>query len=76
MGLFAARRARWGKLLPQRNTCVDGDTASLNALYTDESLKEIRDFLNTKNAYVNPRGGLRASADVHTVALVLKNMTG
>jgi len=45
-------------------------------VYTDEAVREVHEKLNTKNAYVNPRGGLRASADVHTVALVLNNMTG
>lgn len=59
-----------------RNITFDGDTSSFNALYSDEGLEEIKKYLNTKAAYVDPRGGLQASANVATVALVLKNMTG
>lgn len=54
----------------------DGDTASLNIIYGDESMAEIKHYLNSPEAYVDPRGGLRASANVDTVALVLRNMTG
>jgi hypothetical protein len=63
-------------LRPQRNITFDGDTASFNAVYTDEAVKEVKDILNSKAAYVDPRGGLKASANVATVALVLRNMTG
>lgn len=42
---------------------------------TDEAVKEVNDYLNTKAAYVDPRGGLKASANISTVALVLRNMT-
>ncbi len=60
----------------QRNITFDGDTASFNAIYSDEGVQEVKDYLNSKAAYVDPRGGLKASANVATVALVLKNMTG
>ena len=53
----------------------DGDTASDNALYSDEAVAEIKDLLNTKAAYVDPRGGLHASTNVDTFALVLLNLT-
>ena len=58
------------------NITFDGDTASFNAVYTDEAVKEVQEYLNSKAAYVDPRGGLRANANVATVALVLRNMTG
>lgn len=54
----------------------DGDTSSLNAVYSDEAVAEVKAHLNSKAAYVDPRGGLRASAAVDTVELVLRNMTG
>lgn len=53
----------------------DGDTASLNILYSDEAVTEIRELLNSKKSYVDPRGGLMASANVDTVALVFRNFT-
>lgn len=54
----------------------DGDMSSFSSIYTDEAVKEIHDHLKTKQAYVDPRGGLKASVAVHTVNLVLRNMTG
>jgi hypothetical protein len=57
------------------NTTFDGDTASANFVYTDEAIAEIHALLNSKAAYVDPRGGLHASSDVDTFALVLRNLT-
>lgn len=54
----------------------DGDTASANIIYSDEALAEINKFLSTKEAFLDPRGGFRASAKVDTVELVLRSMTG
>lgn len=53
----------------------DGDTASLNVNYSDEAVKEIRDHLKSKSAWVDPRGGLKASTNVDTFALTLRNLT-
>lgn len=53
----------------------DGDMCSFTALYSDEGVAEVKAHLNSRRAYVDPRGGLNASVDVHTVALVLNNMT-
>jgi hypothetical protein len=53
----------------------DGDTCSLTMVYGDESLAEIRNHLNSKEAWVDPRGWLKASTSVHTLELVLRNMT-
>lgn len=54
----------------------DGDTASANLLYSDEAIAEVNSYLATKEAYLDPRGGLKASSNVNTIALVLRNMTG
>ena len=43
---------------------------------TDEAIDEVTKYLTTREAFVNAHGELRASAAVHTVELVLKNMTG
>ena len=53
----------------------DGDTSSLNSIMTDEGVQEVYDLFKKKEAWVDPRGGMIASANVDTVALVLKNMT-
>ena len=53
----------------------DGDTASCNGIMTDEGIEEVMAAFRKKEAWVDPRGGMIASANVDTVALVLKNMT-
>lgn len=54
----------------------DGDTASLNVLYTDEAEAEVRAYLNSRAAYYDPIDGERASIDTDTLNLVLKAMSG
>jgi len=54
----------------------DGDTASLNVLYTDEGEAEVRAHLGSRAAYMDPIDGARASIDTDTVNLVLKAMSG
>lgn len=54
----------------------DGDTCSLTFCYSEEALEEINAHLNSTEAYLDPQGGLRTSANINTVALVLRNMTG
>jgi hypothetical protein len=53
----------------------DGDTASLNVIFTEESIAACKKYLDSKNAYVDPRGGLRASSSTLTSELVLRSMT-
>lgn len=53
----------------------DGDTASWNAVMTDEAIATCKKYLNSKNAYLDPRGYLRASSSTFTAELVLKSMT-
>lgn len=54
----------------------DGDTASCNITYSDESVAEIKKYLGSKRAYVGSDGRFTASVNVSTVALVLHNLTG
>lgn len=53
----------------------DGDTASLNMVFTEEAVQKCKDYLNTRSAYVDPRGGLRASSSTLTAELVMRSMT-
>lgn len=48
----------------------DGDMGSQISIYLDESIKEIKEFLNTKQAYLNPKGGFMNSPYVDTVQRV------
>jgi hypothetical protein len=54
----------------------DGDTSSANVTYSDESKKEVKDYLTKKVAYVNVDGTFTSSVNVETVGLVLHNLTG
>lgn len=62
-------RSKW-------NTTFDGDTASFIAVYTDTARDEIKNYLNSKQAYVDPIGGLRASTSVDTINWVFRSFTG
>jgi hypothetical protein len=53
----------------------DGDTMSLNILYTDESIKEINDILNNKDYYIKPDGSLAFSPVTDTLQYVIKTMS-
>lgn len=54
----------------------DGDTGSLNAVYTQEAVQEVTDYLNSAKAYVGTKQGLVNSPSVDPVLRVIKNMTG
>lgn len=54
----------------------DGDMMSTDALMTEESKDEAREFFKTKRAYVGTDGNFISSTAVHTVELVLHNLTG
>lgn len=54
----------------------DGDTVSANVLISQEANSEIDRHLLTRQAHIDPSGGLRASAATDTTELVLFNMTG
>lgn len=53
----------------------DGDTVSLNVVYTEESIKEITDLLNNSKYYITPDGSMSYSADDDIINLVLAHMT-
>ena len=53
----------------------DGDTVSLNIVLTEESIKEIKDYLNNKEFYITPSGELAHSMSIDTIDLVLKHLT-
>lgn len=58
------------------NADYDGDTGSLNAVYTREAVKEVDDYLNSAKAYVDTKQGLINSPSVDPVMRVIRNMTG
>lgn len=64
--------AKLGKL----GADFDGDTASANVTYSDESIQEVNEHLTKKLAYVGTDGSFTSSIDVATVALVMHNLTG
>lgn len=62
--------------LKKMNADFDGDVGSCTALYSDESIKEVKDYLGSKRAYVGTDGKFISSTNVATIALVLHNLTG
>lgn len=54
----------------------DGDTASGNVTYSDESIAEVDKLLSMRRAYVGSNGKFISSTAVVTVELVLHNLTG
>ena len=54
----------------------DGDTASGNVTYSEESIAEVNRLLGTRRLYVGSDGKFISSTAVDTVNLVLHNLTG
>lgn len=54
----------------------DGDTVSVNIVYSKESLEEINRFFRSRIAYIDAEGSLAFRSTIHTVNLVLRYMTG
>lgn len=54
----------------------DGDTMSGNAVHTDESIQEVKDFLNSVRAYVGSDGRFIYDTDIDTIKYVLSFVTG
>lgn len=69
---MAPHSSRLGKL----GADFDGDTCSLDVVYSDEAVEEVNRLLNERQGFIDPKGGLTASTAVDTVSFVLKNMTG
>ena len=53
----------------------DGDTGSLNTVYSDEAVQQVNEFFNSKKAYVGTDGKFTSTIDISTVALVMHNIT-
>ena len=58
-----------------RITMFDGDTMSFAVLYSDESRKEITDFLNSKKAYLTADNKITYSAADDVAELVMSTLT-
>jgi hypothetical protein len=54
----------------------DGDMTSANFVNSLEAIEEINAYFKTREAYVDPAGGFRASISTDLVDLVFKNATG
>ena len=52
-----------------------GDTCSGTALYSDESINEIKKFLSKRASYVGTDGKFISSVNVDTVQLIVHNLT-
>lgn len=53
----------------------DGDTCSLNIVYSDESIQEAIDYMNSKRYYVGSDGRINFSAETDTIKYILHNLT-
>lgn len=53
----------------------DGDTMSMNVLYTEESIKEIEKMLNSKEYYITPDGEITFTMSVAVNELVVAHMS-
>ena len=56
-------------------THLNNRKCSANFVMSDEAVQEIKGYLNSKVAYLNPTGGLKYGANNHIVSLVLHNFT-
>lgn len=45
-------------------------------VYSDNAIKEVNDFFNSKKAYLDTKGNLLFSCGTDTVNYVLHNLTG
>lgn len=53
----------------------DGDMCSSNSVYTEEAVKEVTDYLNSRRAYIGTDGNFVHSTSVATVDLVFHNFS-
>src|ERR1035437_2601088 len=54
----------------------DGDVCSLNVIYSDEAVKEVHNFLNSKQFYLDTSNKIAFSSATDTINYVVQNMTG
>ena len=53
----------------------DGDTVSITAVYSEEAIKEVKNFLGSKRAYVGTDGKFKASVSTDTINFIMYNLT-
>ena len=53
----------------------DGDVMSLNSIYSDEAIEEIKTFMNSKKCYLDPVGNFLRSTAIDTVNYVCYNLS-
>lgn len=53
----------------------DGDKFYTNVLYTDESIREINKFLDSKEAYLSPTGKIIFSNDTDPINILVSHLT-
>jgi hypothetical protein len=54
----------------------DGDMCSATVLYSDEAIKEVNNFLNSKSCYVNTDGSFTYDTNTDTIKYILQTLTG
>lgn len=57
------------------NADFDGDTSSGNAQYSDNAIKEVKEYFTKRRAYVGTNGKLMRSTGIDTIKFVLHNLT-
>ena len=57
------------------NDGYDGDTSSLTCVWTEDSVKEIQDLLNSRDYYVNIDGKMTFSLKDDIINLMLASFT-
>lgn len=61
--------------IPRLGADFDGDTVGFNIVFSDESILEIKNKLNSKDFYLDTNGNLTQSIDNNVLKLVLAHMT-
>ncbi len=54
----------------------DGDKVNFTVVYDEDSVKELKDILKSKEMYISPTGELTFSTSTATIEYVMKSMTG
>lgn len=75
-GAFVNSLMPHGSRLDRLGADFDGDTCSGNALYTEDGVQEVDDYMKKASAFVDTSGKFLASTDIVTVQLVMHNLTG
>lgn len=74
-GLYVESMSPHNTRLGRLGADFDGDTCSLNVLYTEDSVKEVDDFLGSKEAYLSPTGEILYSSANDISDLVMSTLT-